>query len=316
MTDLTITRPTRARREDERHEDAASVLRRKEKRMAAAFLAPTVIGLGVFVVVPIIASVVLAFFKWDVISRPKWAGLDNFDSLVSDPTLRSAFLNTIFFVVATVILQLSVALGLAVLVQGKMPKWLQSTLRSVFFFPIILSAASVSIIMSYLFNQQFGLVNTYLHDLGLGSIPWFTNGFSAQVMIILIYVWQNFGFTFLLFLGGLASIPRDVYEASSIDGAKGWRQFRHITLPLLSPTTLVASVMAIISALQIFDQPYVITQGGPGNSTETVVMVIYQDAFGQLQFGTASAIGVLLTIVIMLVTALQFRLSRRFVYYS
>jgi len=319
MTDLTATRtasPTRAPSRKDRSEDDAITLRRREKRLAAIFLAPTVIGLGLFVVIPIIASVVLAFFRWDVISSPKWAGLDNFNSLFTDPTLRSAFVNTIFFVVATVILQLSVALGLAVLVQSRMPRWLQSTLRSVFFFPIILSAASVSIIMSYLFNQQFGLVNTYLHDLGFGSIPWFTNGFSAQVMIILIYVWQNFGFTFLLFLGGLAGIPRDVYEASAIDGAKGWRQFVHITLPLLSPTTLVASVMAIISALQIFDQPYVITQGGPGNSTETVVMVIYQDAFGQLQFGTASAIGVLLTIVIMLVTALQFRLSRRFVYYS
>lgn len=295
---------------------APSVLRKREKRLAVAFLAPTVIGLGLFTVVPIIASVVLAFFKWDVISAPRWAGLSNFGDLFSDPTLRTSFINTILFVIVSVALQLSVALLLAVLVNSRLPQWLQSTLRSVFFFPLILSAASVSIIMSYLFNQDFGLVNTYLQDLGMGKVDWLTNGFSAQVMVVLVYVWQNFGFSFLLFLGGLAAIPKDVYEASSIDGASGWRQFRHVTLPLLSPTTLVASVMAIISALQIFDQAYVLTRGGPGDSTRTVVMVIYQDAFGQLQFGTASAIGVVLTIVIMLVTALQFRLSRRFVYYS
>ena len=293
-----------------------SAVRKREKRLAVAFLAPTVIGLGLFTLVPIIASVVLAFFKWDVISSPRWVGLDNFGSLFSDPTLRTSFINTILFVIVSVTLQLSVALLLAVLVSSRLPGWLQSTLRSVFFFPLILSAASVSIIMSYLFNQDFGLVNTYLQDLGFGPVHWLTNGFSAQVMVVLVYVWQNFGFTFLLFLGGLAAIPKDIYEASAIDGAGGWRQFRHVTLPLLSPTTLVASVMAIIAALQIFDQSYVLTRGGPGDSTRTVVMVIYQDAFGQLQFGAASAIGVVLTAVIMLVTALQFRLSRRFVYYS
>jgi multiple sugar transport system permease protein len=135
-------------------------------------------------------------------------------------------------------------------------------------------------------------------------------------VVILVYVWQNFGFSVLLFVGGLASIPRDVYEASSIDGATGWRQFRNITLPLLSPTTLVASVMAIISALQIFDQPYVLTRGGPGDSTRTAVMVIFESAFQQLEFGRASAIGIVLTLIIIAVTALQFRLSRRYVFYQ
>jgi multiple sugar transport system permease protein len=135
-------------------------------------------------------------------------------------------------------------------------------------------------------------------------------------VVILVYVWQNFGFTFLLFIGGLAAIPRDVYEASSIDGVTGWSQFRHITVPLLSPTILVASVMAIIGALQIFDQPYVLTRGGPGDATRTAVMVIFESGFQQLQFGRASAIGIVLTLIIIGVTALQFRLSRRFVFYQ
>jgi multiple sugar transport system permease protein len=174
----------------------------------------------------------------------------------------------------------------------------------------------VSLMMAFLFNHDFGLVNKVLSFVDIPAVPWLTSTSGAAVVVVLVYVWQNFGFSFLLFVGGLASIPRDVYEASSIDGITGWKQFRHITLPLLSPTVLVASVMAIISALQIFDQPYVLTRGGPGDSTRTAVMVIFESAFQQLQFGRASAIGIVLTLIIMGVTALQFRLSRRFVFYQ
>ena len=160
------------------------------------------------------------------------------------------------------------------------------------------------------------LVNHILNLLGMADIPWLTSTHGAMIVVILVYVWQNFGFSFLLFLGGLSSIPKEVYEAAQVDGATGWKQFWRITFPLVSPTTLVASVMAIISALQIFDQPYVLTRGGPGDSTRTAVMVIYESAFKQLEFGRASAIGIVLTVVIMLVTAIQFRLSRRFVFYG
>ena len=280
------------------------------------FLAPTLIGLGLFTFLPILASIALAFFRWDIITDPQFVGLDNFAQIAADPTIRVSFLNTIAFVIIAVTLQLALALGLAVLVNAKMPALLRSFFRSVLFFPFILSAASVSIIMSYLFNENFGLVNHFLNMLGIGNVAWLTSPQGAMVVVVLVYVWQNFGFSFLLFLGGLASIPKEVYEAAQVDGATSWRQFWRITFPLVSPTTLVASVMAIISALQIFDQPYVLTRGGPGDSTRTAVMVIYESAFKQLEFGKASAIGIVLTILIMLVTALQFRLSRRFVFYG
>ena len=286
------------------------------KRMAALFLAPTVIGLAVFTLIPILASLTLAFFRWDIISPPKFVGVDNFVSISQDPTIRTAFLNTLGFVVVAVTLQLAVSIGLAVLIQSRMPSWLRTFFRSAFFFPLVLSASSVSIIMSYLFNQNFGLVNKVIGLAGIPAVPWLTSQAGAMVVIILVYVWQNFGFTFLLIIGGLSSIPTEMYEASSIDGATGWKQFKNITLPLLSPTLLVASVMAIISALQIFDQPYVITRGGPGDSTRTAVMVIYETAFKQLDFGRAFAIGIVLTLLILLVTAIQFRLSRRFVHYN
>ena len=288
----------------------------QRKLLIGLFLAPTVIGLGLFTFLPILASVVLAFFSWDIITPPRFVGLENFADIAADPTIRVSFLNTIGFVVVAVTLQLAVALVLAVLVNTRMPGLLKSFFRSVLFFPLVLSAASVSIIMGYLFNENFGLVNHILNLLGMADIPWLTSTHGAMIVVILVYVWQNFGFSFLLFLGGLSSIPKEVYEAAQVDGATGWKQFWRITFPLVSPTTLVASVMAIISALQIFDQPYVLTRGGPGDSTRTAVMVIYESAFKQLEFGRASAIGIVLTVVIMLVTAVQFRLSRRFVFYG
>ncbi len=290
--------------------------RKKNRALVWVFLAPTVIGLGLFSVVPIIGSVVLAFFRWDIITNPEFVGIDNFTQMVVNPTIRVSFLNTIGFVIAAVIVQLAVALGLAILVQSKMPDWLRTFFRSALFFPLILSAASVSLIMAYLFNYEFGLVNQFLTWIGIGKVGWLTTGLGAKVVVLLVYVWQNFGFTFLMFIGGVAGIPKEVYEASSIDGVVGWQQFRHITLPLISPTMLVASVMAIISALQIFDQPWVLTRGGPGDETRTAVMVIYESAFRQLDFGGASAVGIVLTLLIMLVTGLQFQLSKRYVFYG
>ncbi|WP_208636623.1 carbohydrate ABC transporter permease [Microbacterium phyllosphaerae] len=305
----TLTVPPGARGE-------TGTVARSGRSLIWVFLAPTVIGLGLFNLVPIVGSFVLAFFRWDIISDPVFVGVDNFVDLAMNPTVRVSFLNTIGFVIVAVILQLTVALLLAILVQSKMPTWLRTFFRSSLFFPLILSAASVSLIMAYLFNQEFGLVNQTLNLIGIADVGWLTTGFGAKVVVLLVYVWQNFGFTFLLFIGGLAAIPSEVYEASSLDGAAGWTQFRMITLPLVSPTLLVASVMAIINALQIFDQPWVLTRGGPGDETRTAVMVIYESAFRELDFGGASAIGIVLTLLIMLVTAIQFRLSRRFVFYG
>jgi multiple sugar transport system permease protein len=290
--------------------------RHSQRWLAWIFLAPTILGMGLFTLVPIVASVVLAFFRWDIISAPSFVGFDNFATVVQDPTVRVSFLNTIVFVVVAVSLQLGLALALAVMVQEKMPSWLRTFFRSAFFFPLILSAASVSIFMRYLFNEQFGVVNWFLSLAGIPAVPWLTTPGGSAAVVIMVYVWQNFGFSFLLFIGGLASIPVETYEAASLDGATGWRKHAYVTLPLLSPTTLLASVMAIISALQVFDQPYVLTRGGPGDSTRTAVMVIFESAFQRLEFGQASAIGVILTLIIMAITAAQFRLSKRFVFYQ
>jgi multiple sugar transport system permease protein len=287
-----------------------------ERWLAMIFLAPTLVGMALFTFLPIIGSLVLAFFRWDIISAPQFVGFANFASLAQDPTVRVSFLNTIVFVVVAVILELGIALSLASMLQARMPSWLRVFLRSTFFFPLVLSAASVSIFMRYMFNEQFGVVNWLLSLVGIPAVPWLTSPAASAAVVVLVYVWQNFGFSFLLFLGALTNIPKELHEAANLDGATGWKQFSNVTLPLISPTVLVASVMAIISALQVFDQPYVLTNGGPGDSTRTAVMVIFESAFQQLEFGEASAIGLVLTVLILAVTALQFRLSRRFVFYQ
>ncbi|MHA4816137.1 carbohydrate ABC transporter permease [Streptomyces aculeolatus] len=295
---------------------ASSTRSRGMRLLAALFLAPTVVGIAVFTVVPIVGSVVLSFFHWDVIDSPRYAGTANYREAFTDSTVLVSFRNTLLFMVFAVGLQLLLALVLAIAVDGRMPGWLRSAFRSAFFFPLILSAASVSVVMKYLFNQDFGVVNWLLGHVGVAPVPWLTSENSAMAAVVLAYVWQQFGFSFLLFVGGLNNIPREIHEAAALDGATGLRRHLGVTLPLLSPTLLVASVVGIINALQVFEQPYVLTDGGPGDSTRTVVMVIYQTAFEQLRFGEASAVGVLLFALILAVTALQFRLSRRYVHYQ
>ncbi|MCG7208329.1 carbohydrate ABC transporter permease [Streptomyces arenae] len=289
---------------------------RGTRLLAALFLTPTIVGIVVFTVVPIIGSIGLSFFDWNVIDPPSFAGGANYREIASDSTVLVSFRNTLVFMVLAVALQLVIALSLALTLNGRMPGWLRSVFRSAFFFPLVLSAASISVVMKYLFNQDFGVVNWLIGLVGVAPVPWLTSEHGAMATVIIVYVWQQFGFSFLLFVGGLNNIPKEIHEAAALDGASGPRKHLAITLPLLSPTLLVASVVGIINALQVFEQPYVLTDGGPGDSTRTVVMVIYERAFEQLRFGEASAVGVLLFVLIMAVTAVQFRLSRRFVHYQ
>ncbi|MFD5341848.1 carbohydrate ABC transporter permease [Streptomyces hawaiiensis] len=289
---------------------------RGTRLLATLFLAPTIVGIVVFTVVPIVGSVILSLFHWNVIESPSYAGLSNYGEVFGDETVLVSFRNTLVFMILAVALQLLVALALALTLNGRMPGWLRSVFRSAFFFPLVLSAASISVVMKYLFNQDFGVINWLLGFVGIAPVPWLTSENAAMATVILVYVWQQFGFSFLLFVGGLNNIPKEIHEAAALDGATGLRKHLTVTLPLLSPTLLVASVVGIINALQVFEQPYVLTNGGPGDSTRTVVMVIYETAFEQLRFGEASAVGVLLFVLIMAVTALQFRLSRRFVHYQ
>ena len=223
---------------------------------------------------------------------------------------------TIGMALAIVVLQLLVGLVLAVLVNQRKMIWLRTIFRTAFYLPLLASTAAVSIFMGYLFDYQFGVVNYYLGLLGIPAVPWLNSPFGAATTIVLITVWQQAGFTFVLFVAALMAVPTDVLEASQIDGASSLNTLLRIKIPLISPTILFAAVVALINAMQLFDQPYIMTKGGPGTATTTVTIAMYQKGFQNLEFGYGSAIAIGLLVIILAITGLQFLAARKLVFYQ
>lgn len=275
-----------------------------------------VLFVSVFTALPILASFGLSFFSWDVISAPEFVGLDNYRRLAVDSTVMHSFGVTLGLGISIVILQLTVGLALAVLVNQRRRTVARTFFRTAFYLPLLASTASVAIFMGYLFDAKFGVVNYYLGLLGIPNIPWLTSSWGAAITIVLVTVWQQAGFTFVLFVAALMSIPKDVLEASEIDGAGAFRTLFRIKIPLISPTILFAAVVAIINAMQLFDQPYIMTKGGPGSATTTTTIVMYQSAFQNLEFGYSSAIAIVLLLLILLITGVQFIAARKLVFYT
>jgi len=267
-------------------------LHAREARMGALLVVPTVAGIVVFTAGPIVAS------------------------LIHDSVVLHAFLTTA--IMATLIVGLQIALGLvlAVAVERRRSKQLRKIYRAAFFFPLMTSAASISIVMGYMFDDHFGVVNYYLTLLHLPAVSWLGSTVGSVATVVLVLVWQQLGFTFILFVAALGNVPQELLEAASVDGTNGWQRFRKVTMPMISPTVLFAAIVGVINSLQIFDQPYIMTSGGPGDATNTVVMTLYEAGFEDLKFGYASAIAVFLFLAVLALTALQFRISRRWVYYS
>lgn len=291
-------------------------LRRRRALLGYLFLSPSIIGIVIFVAFPIVAGFALSLFRWDLISDPEFVGLANYQRLADDARMLLTLANSVTLVAIAVGLQLTLGLLLALGLQQKMPNRLRLYLRSAFVFPLLTSAASISIVLTYLFDQSFGIVNFYLGVVGIDPVGWLTSSRWALVTVALAVVWHQLGFTFLIMLGGVANLPGDVLDAADVDGATGWRRLLHVSIPLMSPTILVAAVMGIINAMQVFDQPYVMTRGGPGDASRTAVMAIYESAFRNLDMGYAATISVVLFAIILVVTALQFRLSSRWVFYQ
>jgi multiple sugar transport system permease protein len=290
-------------------------LHAKEAKMGAILVVPTVLGIVVFTAGPIVASFALSLFKWNVISHPQFVGLSNYRALVHDSVVLHAFLTTAIMAFLIVVVQIGLGLVLAIAVERR-SKRLRKIYRAAFFFPLMTSAASISIVMAYMFDDHFGVVNYYLSLLHLPNVPWLGSTVGGVVTIVLVVVWQQVGFTFILFVAALGNVPQELLEAAAVDGANGYQRFRNVTLAMISPTVLFAAIVGVINSLQIFDQPYIMTSGGPGNATNTVVMQLYEAGFQNLKFGYASAISVFLFAAVLALTAVQFRLSRRWVYYS
>jgi len=290
--------------------------RRKEILAAYLFLLPSLMGYAIFVAGPMVAAFVFSFFRWDIFTPPEFIGLDNFTSLFRDPRFFIVLKNTLVFVAAAVALLITIGLGIALMINRKIPSILRYFFRTTYFFPVIISLASVSIIWQFLLNTDYGPINYYLGKLGFDPVPWLSSSRWALRSIIMLFVWKNLGFYVILFLAGLQGIPRQLYEAAEIDGANNWKKFWSITLFLVSPTIFFATVIALIGAFQLFDAPYIMTQGGPGDATRTIVMYLYLNGFRFLRMGYAITISIALLLMVLVFTIFQFRISRRWVFYQ
>ncbi len=289
--------------------------RRKEATFGFLMIGLAVVFVFVFTLVPILATVGLSFTQWDVFTPPKWIGLQNYRRLFNDGQVMSSFGVTVGMALAIVVLQISLGMLLAVLANNLRYNATRVFFRTAFYLPLLASTAAVSIFMGYIFDTKFGLMNYYLQQLGLPGVHWLNNPLTAQITIVLIVVWQQVGFTFVLFVAALMAVPVDVQEAAAIDGAGPWSALVRIKIPLISPTILFATVIAMINAMQLFDQPFIMVKGGPGTATTTATISMYQAGFQNLQFGFASAIGVLLLVIIGIITGLQFIAARKLVFY-
>ncbi len=296
--------------------DTMQGIKRQRMLMGYLFIAPTIVGLLVFIVGPMLASFYLSFHQWNVFRPPEFIGLANFERLASDTRVFVSFRNTFILVIMTVTILEIVALALALAVRRVTNNFLGYFYRTAFFMPVLLSGAAVAVTLSYMFHQDFGVINYYLGLLGISKIPWLNSADVVLIAISLTTIWRNLGFTFIIYLGGVSAMSEEVLEAAEVDGATGFRKLWSVILPLMSPFILFATVTDMIKMLQFFDEPFIMTRGGPGDASRTVVMMMYDSAFANFEYGYGSAIALVLFAVIMLVTAAQFILSRRWVFYG
>jgi multiple sugar transport system permease protein len=297
-------------------QDSLAGMARRRALLGYVFLLPTLLGILVFTAGPVIVSLGLSLFEWNVFDPPVFTSVDNYQRFFTDGRILTGFTNTFKMVALAVLIELVLAFALALGVQRTVRPALRYFFRSAYFLPLLTSAATISIVMAYMFHSQFGVINYYLGLVGVPRIPWLEQAQWALLSVVLVYVWHRLGFTFIVFSGGLGNLPKEVLEAADMDGATGWRRLWYIVLPMLSPSILFAAVTAIISGLQIFDEPFVMVKGGPGDATRTVVMLIYESAFKNIELGYAAAIAAMLFVVILLVTVIQFRISKALVFYQ
>ena len=299
-----------------RRRETWSRQRRKEALTAYALIAPAFLLFVGFIAGPLLGSIALSLFSYDLLTPAKYIGLGNYRELVHDHVALKALEVTFLFTAASLVLHLVVGLALALAVNRKMPSILQYFLRTAFFFPVLISWAVTSLIAEYTLDPNFGFITYYIGKLGVHGIGWFTDPQIALISIIGVDLWHTVGFTFLVLLAGLQAIPRSLYEAARVDGASSRRILVSITLPLLSPSLFFVTVISIIGAFQIFEPVHIITLGGPGNSTESIVQYIYDTGFTRLRMGYAATLGLVLFMVLLFVTLAQFRFSRRWVHYE
>jgi multiple sugar transport system permease protein len=279
------------------------------------YLLPTIVGLLLFTVGAVAASFLVSFTQWDLVTEPRWVWLDNYEALLASELFWDVLWNTLYFAALAVPLSIVCSLALALLVNARVRGIVM--FRTAYFLPVVSSMIAVALVWSWILNPEYGLLNYLLREtLGIRGPSWLDSTTWALPAMVLVTVWKGLGYSMVIFLAGLQGIPEDLYHAATIDGAGRWKQFRHITLPMLSPTTFFVLVITLINSFQVFEQTYVLTKGGPANSTLTLSYYIYQNAFQFFQMGKASALAYILFALIFAVTLFQFRVQKRWVFYG
>lgn len=289
----------------------------KSSLKAYLYIAPMLILMLIFNIYPIFKSLAMSFytdynFFQDIVYE---YGMENFIRIFSDPDFHLAIRNTFVFVLGVV--PISIILSLSVALLLNQIKWLSGFFRTIYFLPFVTSTVAISLVWSWIYHSRFGLMNYFLSGFGIDPVNWLTDPNYAMPALVIMSVWRGLGFNIILFLVGLNNIDETYYSVAKVDGAKAWQRFTTITIPLLSPTTFLVSVMGTINSFKVFDEVYAMFQGrpGPGKTTLTVVYYIYEKFYTEFQYGIASAAGVVLFLIILVITLGQLAYNRRFVHY-
>ena len=291
----------------------ASELQRVETRAGYLFIVPALLLYLVFVLAPVLVTCVLSFTYYDPMLGSRWVGFDNYVRFFTDDRSLQIFWNTLRFTLFAVTGNICVGMLFALALDRKMPGALLYLFRLAFFLPVIIAAAFVSIVWGYFYGDDLGVINYYLIRLGFSPVHWLTSSRTAMMSIVIMDVWKNAGFFMIIFIAALQGVPKSILEAAVMDGASYWRRFFRIVLPWISPVVFFAIVYASIGALQVFKSIVILTRGGPGDATRSMSILIVEEAFDTFEIGYAASIAVVMTVVILVITVVQFTASRAWV---
>lgn len=283
-------------------------MKKGQGKIAALFLLPYLLIFVIFRFIPSVAGIVISLFKWNLVGTAKFAGLANFQKLFTDRFFYISLENTFVFFLLTLPPLLIFSLLLAVLLNQKLK--LRNAARAISIIPYVLIPAVVGIMWNWMYDNNFGILNYYLKAMGLRGVEWLTNEKTALISVAIVVVWSYIGYNTVLFLAGLQGISRELYEASMIDGATKMQTFFKVTLPLLRPVTSMVTTLTLINTVQVFDQIYVMTNGGPGTSTLTLVQYLYNSAFQNYDIGYGAALEIAILVILILLIKLQNKLIK------
>ena len=288
---------------------------RRRERAAWGFVAPALLAIGLFFCIPVFAALLLSLTDFDIyaladIGNVRFVGLQNYERLLSNPLFWGAMRNTGLFALLGVPLSIAASLGAAVILNARVIRW-RPIWRVMFFAPYVTTLVATAVLWNYLLHTRYGVVNWAIGSVGLPPVDWLGSPNTSIPAILMFVVWKIFGYNMLIFLAVLQTVPDELYEAARIDGAGPWKSFTNVTLPAIAPTLLLVSIISVAGFFQLFAEPYVMTQGGPAQSTVTVLYFMYEEGFKWWNLGSASAVAFVLFLCILAVTLVQLAVAKR-----